>query len=119
MDMKKKVEKAFEFAASQVKQLITISSAILVLTITFTEKIITVCSVNDFQRTLIITGWILYLLAIIFGVFALGALSGSLQKIANDKLDVYAKNIRGPMLIQFLSFILAIITTMILGSSSI
>ena len=68
--------KAFDFASDLAKQLITLSTGILALTITFTKEF-----VKDFEvvrpRLLLVT-WVSYLLAILMGIATLMSLTGSL-----------------------------------------
>jgi len=78
--------KAFDFASDLAKQLITLSTGILALTITFTKEF-----VKDFStarpRLLLVT-WLLYLFAILMGIATLMSLTGSLTISANSPAEL-------------------------------
>lgn len=72
-----KTQKSFDFAADTTKQLITLSTAILALTITFVKDL--VGPVAGWPRAALGIAWILYVLSIMFGLVALMSLTGELQ----------------------------------------
>ena len=67
---------AFEFAADLAKQLITLSTGILVLTITFTKELLK--RISSRKLWFLKLAWIGYFLTIVFGIFSLMALTGKL-----------------------------------------
>src|SRR5947209_6582475 len=96
--------KAFDFAQETTKQLLTLATGVLALTITFLKDI-TKNAPHSAQKWLHIA-WILYLASAVFGVFTLSMLSGNLAK--RDEPDIYAWNIRGPSIAQYVTFLVAI-----------
>lgn len=116
--------KSFDFAASTSKQLITLSTAIVAFTITFGKELFGGIN-NSCAFTALIVAWVLFVISIIFGIWTLMALTGSLNsvtKIVKEKDDdkevekevevsIYDSNIKYPELLQVLFFILAISAT--------
>jgi hypothetical protein len=82
--MKENQKKAFDFAADTTKQLITISTAIITLTVTFSKDILG-SSINS-PKTLLICTWAVFILSIICGVLTLMTLTGTLQPLNNEKV---------------------------------
>lgn len=105
------MESVFEMAAGSVKEVLTYSTAILVLTVTFAgEKL--VGSVQRIPRSLTLS-WILYLICITAGMWTLHALTGELAR--GSPPDVYAANIRIPSFINLLAFVAGIVCTVVAG----
>jgi len=110
MAMNPKIEKSFDFAADLVKQLITLSTAVIAITITFAKDIIGVASSGN--NFLLVSAWVSFFLTILFGVWALMALTGTLEPLSN-KSEINPPSIRGlnctlPITFQILSFLIAI-----------
>jgi hypothetical protein len=80
--MEEHQKKAFDFAADLTKQLITLSTAIITLTVTFSKDIIG--SVDYSIRYLILLSWIGFMISILFGVLTLMALTGNLDPISRQ-----------------------------------
>jgi hypothetical protein len=96
---------AFEFASELSKQLITLSTGILALTITFTKDIV---GVAGKPIRLLLFSWVLYLVSIFFGIWSLMALTGSLAplEIIDPKLEPAIDfNVRLPSSLQVITFI--------------
>src|SRR5215468_10416340 len=74
MDFDIKDRKAFDFAADATKQILTLSTGILALTITFAKDIL---GAPGHWSRLLGWSWILYLISILCGVWTLLALTGS------------------------------------------
>ncbi len=119
--------KAFDFAADTTKQLISISTGIIALMVTFSKDIVG-NSINS--KGLLTWTWGIFILSIIFGVFTLMALTGTLQPIKKPKkgeeekeeeieLDINNGNIRILSFLQVLTFVGAIILTGIFGYQSL
>jgi len=136
--MKENQKKAFDFAADTTKQLITISTAIITLTVTFSKDILG--SSNNSPKTLLICTWAVFILSIICGVLTLMTLTGTLQpmnkqivKTEGEKADepqiaeedecsdinINNGNIRFFSISQSLLFISAIIMTGFFGYYSL
>lgn len=112
--------KSFDFAESTSKQLITLSTAIVAFTITFGKELFGGVN-NKTALIVLIVSWLLFILCIVFGVWTLMALTGSLDKttrtIQEDKEDkeievsIYDRNITVPEFLQVLFFVLALAAT--------
>lgn len=87
--MKENQKKSFDFAADIVKQLITLSTAIITLSVTFSKDIIGVN--NDFPVTLLAISWGLFIFSLFCGILTLMALTGTLQPQKNDNDSDKAK----------------------------
>lgn len=126
--MKDRLEKAFDFASDSTKQLITLSTGILTLTITFSKDILG--GVSGDPINLLVAAWVVYLISIIFGLVTLLSLTGSLERgeghnVGNGQPaesggtgadpgdqsfpSIYASNIRIPATVQILLFLVATI----------
>ena len=81
-----RVDKAFEFAKDSTKQLITLSTGIVALTITFAKDILG--GVPAGPRRLLFAAWVVYLISIICGRWTLLALTGSLEPKKNGDTPV-------------------------------
>jgi hypothetical protein len=77
--MEENQKKAFDFAAETTKQLITISTAIITLTVAFSRDILG--GAENSPKTLLVSTWTIFILSIICGVLTLMALTGTLQPI--------------------------------------
>jgi len=77
--MDERVKKAFDFASDSTKQLITLSTAILALTITFNKDVLH--NVSAGTRIILTCAWFVYLLSICLGISTLLALTGTLDPI--------------------------------------
>jgi hypothetical protein len=113
-------ELAFKSASDLAQQLITLSTSILALTITFTKDILK----NPSQKSIasIKIAWLVYLLSIIFGIWTLMAVTGTLAPInhqdCNPKLQIMG-NIRFPAALQIISFIIGTALIIWYGFSSL
>ena len=113
--MNEQQKKAFDFAQDTSKQLITLATAILSLTITFAKDF--VGSVHGCPRLLAILSWALFLVSIGFGLLTLMALTGSLERADSESTtpSIRAKNVTAPAIAQVLSFFLALLLTVWFG----
>lgn len=132
--MKTNEQKAFDFAADTTKQLITLSTAIIALTITFSKDIIGASNITNSSS--IFWAWGFFIASVIFGIWTLMALTGTLQpmdkkiknkektKTESEKTEEELTNINGfnikfPAILQILTFIAALIFTANFGMNSI
>ncbi|HXK39880.1 MAG TPA: hypothetical protein VJ837_03530 [Candidatus Paceibacterota bacterium] len=112
--MEKPAPKSFDFAADLVKQLITLSTGVIALTITFAKDIVgSVGSSNgaDSESILWLTlAWIGFSLSIVFGIWALMALTGTLEPKGSDTAapSIQGWNCRVPIGLQIFMFLSAI-----------
>lgn len=102
-----RAKKAFDFAADTTKQLITISTAVITLTVTFSKNLYT----GSIPVSLWLS-WAFYFISITAGIFTLLTLTGALgsSKTSNNKLTIYTAIIRVPSLIQLTTFILGLLS---------
>lgn len=121
--MNEREKKAFDFAADLTKQLITLSTGIVTITLLFSKDL-------TGPRTLAVWAWTFYLLSTICGLWALMALTGTLApltsskkthvggklsssaKSADDALEL-GKNVRYPSALQIFTFGLATLLTLV------
>ena len=103
MDEQEKL--SFKFAFNATKQLMTLATGIIALTITFSKEYLKTDG-SDF-KFLAIIGWLLFLLSIAFGQWTLHALTGSLA-LKEEKTSINNWNVRFPSMLQVFTFIIAL-----------
>jgi hypothetical protein len=105
--MKELKLKSFDFAADLTKQLITLATILIGISITFFEKFD-----NNLNKWVIVCSWIFLLLSIILGLLTSMALTGTLGQIDNEdslkSVNIYNKNIRLLSSTQIIVFVLGI-----------
>jgi len=113
--MDEQIRLAFTFASDLSKQLITLSTGILALTVTFTKDVVQRIPAKGAWA--LATAWIFYFISIICGIWSLMALTGTLAPMekAIGSLTL-AENIRIPSAFQIITFLLATILIIIYGS---
>src|SRR5579863_2614129 len=112
--MNEREKKAFDFAADLTKQLITLSTGIVTITLLLSKDFVG-------PRSLAIAAWTFYLLSTICGLWALMALTGTLAPVKkyagrpagteNEKFEI-GSNVRVPSTSQILTFGLATLLTL-------
>jgi hypothetical protein len=111
-------KKAFEATLDLIKQLITLSTAVLALSGTFLKDYAGMLQgkQKDAQPVLhhpflLFTTWALLLLSILCGLLAHGTIIGNMDKATADGegLTVYASNTRRLVLLQWLFFVSGVI----------
>jgi hypothetical protein len=110
-ELSKTEEKAFDFAQDLVKQIITLSSAIIALSITFLTDFVSGDAPSG-SRTLMAVSWIFFILAVLFGIATLMAITGSL---AAERKSITDSNVRNPALVHVGSFLVGLILIVIAG----
>jgi hypothetical protein len=113
MDMDDQRKKAFDFAQETSKQLITLATAIIGLTVTFGKDF--AGGVNGFARFLAIASWVLFLISILFGLITLMAMTGSLEPKVEAAPSIRGSNVTVPAAIQVLLFFLALVAAVWFG----
>lgn len=113
------IQKAFDFAADLVKQLITLSTGIIALTVTFSKDIF--ADNCAFYTDWLISAWVAYLISIICGLWALMALTGTLDppKRQGAIKSIQGANCRLPTLLQIIAFFVGTALTIIYASKSL
>ena len=146
--MEENEKKAFDFAADTTKQLITISTAIIALMVTFSKDILGETNVSS--KTWLMCTWVVFIISILSGVITLMALTGTLQPLSLpsatpsatpnttsnvssapavtspsipnptsvNHININNKNIRTFSIVQAVAFCIAIIMTGIFGYKS-
>jgi hypothetical protein len=102
--MDERLKKAFELATEVHKQLITLATAIVAITVSFSKDIF---AGQQGATDLLQWGWVLYLLSIMAGVWALLAITGTLARAAeaNQAPVLYKSNIQFPAILQITLFL--------------
>jgi hypothetical protein len=106
--------KAFDFAQETAKQVLTLATAVLALTITFIKEIENGKRLGHALVTME-AGWILFLISIVFGVMTLMTLSGNLERPQSDSPSIYGGNITAMAGAQMIAFFLALGCTIAFG----
>jgi len=108
-------QKAFDFAQETSKQLISLSTGIIALTITFGKDFVK--GVHGFPRALAIVAWVLLLASIGFGLLTLMALTGSLEPKPGDSApaSIRESNVTGPAIVQVVLFFLGLVVAVLFG----
>lgn len=113
--MKEYKIKSFEFATDLTKQLITLATLLVGISITFFEKFAIISG-----KWVLIASWILLFFSIISGVFALMAITGTLNKITDSNSEkqysIYEKNIRILSITQIFAFLIGVLLIIIYSS---
>ncbi len=114
-------KKAFDFASDTTKQLITLSTALIAVSITFKGNF-----GEGGNETLLLLCWISFFLSVIFGIGTLMALTGTLEKSTEEKegeekieLSIYGTNVKKPTILQIVFFLLGLIFLGTFGGQSI
>jgi ABC-type uncharacterized transport system permease subunit len=109
--------KAFDFAADTTKQLITLPTAILALTITFLKDV--AGEISGWAEAILAIAWGCYVLSVVAGVLTLMAPTGNLERPQAGATSIYAGNIKTFALAQIGLFFLAIALTVTFGVISL
>ena len=107
-DLSASAEKSFSFAQETVKQMITLSTAIFALTLTFRKDVVP----QGADTTLLEIAWAAYLVSVLFGLCTLMNLAGNIG-LANPTIN--APGIRMFAVFQSLTFLGALVLTMLFG----
>lgn len=110
--METNVEKSFDFASDLSKQLITLSSGIIALTVTFAKDIFTGASACT--QNWLVAAWITFFISILGGIWHLMALTGTLDPLNKEKkieISIQGWNCRIPSIIQILLFLGGLVLT--------
>jgi hypothetical protein len=110
------ITKAFDFAADLCKQLITLATGIIALTITFFKDVAPTGSEN--ARSWLFWSWAIFLISVVAGILHLMALTGILDQTGAKKPEPITIRCGSATLfsrIQIVSFGLALILTTVFG----
>jgi uncharacterized membrane protein (DUF485 family) len=113
------VKKAFDFAADLAKQLITLSTGIITITIAFSKDFLPSTVTADTKRWAM-CAWYAFLVSIVCGVWSLMALTGTLEPKAgtNNNLSIRGANVTLPASLQILSFLVGLLLTIVFATAA-
>ncbi len=104
-------EKAFDFAQDVTKQLITLATGIIALTVTFIHDL--AASASTTAVHFVEAAWLVYLLSIAFGIVTLLQLTGNLER--GRPPSIYGKGITTASILQIVCFVGATSCVVIFG----
>ena len=117
-EMDKRIEKAFDFAQEATKQLITLATGVIALTITFLTDVIKTAPAGS--ASFLQAAWVLYLVSIVFGILTLLMLTGNLERPGEGRSpSIYRGSIVACSIGQVLSFSLAVAFTLVFGFKAV
>jgi len=104
MDMSDRKKLAFDYARDSTKQLMTLATGIIALTITFSKNFI-ICVPQEIKWH-VTWCWILLLVSVFFGQICLMTLTGILgsNKNPSPPINIYNTTVKTTSLIQVLTF---------------
>jgi hypothetical protein len=109
-------KKAFDFASDVAKQLITLSTGIIAVSVTFSKDIVKNTANSKYAIILMAVGSFIYLLSILAGLWHLYALTGELETIQNDhEPTTRGSNATIPAITQIITFLAATLVIIIFG----
>jgi hypothetical protein len=124
-DLHERASAAYGYVQELTKQLITLSTAVFALTLTFADKIALAGHGNE---NLLQIAWVLYLVSVAFGLLTMMALTGQIAEpeVRSDGSDgpevidvVTTAAIRLPSLVQVLTFSAALVLTTVYGFQAV
>ncbi|HEX7286538.1 MAG TPA: hypothetical protein VF532_10165 [Candidatus Angelobacter sp.] len=118
--MEERIKKAFDFAADLTKQLITLATGMIALTISFQKEILG-GHLDGGAKSMMKAAWALYIFSLFCGIWMLMALTGSLEPKSTQ--ENYVPSIRGanavlPSVLQILAFLTALVLTALAAAAS-
>lgn len=118
--MDEKTKTAFDFARDTTKQLLTLSTGIIALTITFSKHFVQPMPEEADAKKFLVYAWCVYLSSILFGIWTMMALTGTLEaKDPSVHVSIRGKNVIIPSILQIATFSIGTILTVIFGIKSI
>jgi len=105
MAMDEQRKAAFDYASDTTKQLITLATAIVGVSITFATDIV---SNTTAHREILIIAWSVYVASIVLGVWSLLSMTGELEpKSGSATPSIRRANVVLPAILQILAFLIA------------
>lgn len=111
MAIDERLAKAFDFSQDSAKQLITLSTGVLALTITFYKDFAP--QAGHGSKTLMTFGWLAFLLSILCGVVHLFALTGALAPKTGGELKLHWPIADFSLGGQQILFVIALVLTVV------
>jgi hypothetical protein len=122
MTMDERIKLGFDFAREIATQLIALSVGFLALTITFTKELVKTTPTAGSRRWLQ-GSWGLHVASVVFGVWSLLALTGTLIPSSSDTRPLGALtlgiNVRLPAMLQIGSFVIGTLVMVIYAAISL
>src|ERR1700679_3538279 len=115
--MDERLKKAFDFSADLTKQLITLATGIITITITFSHDFVK--DQNAAPKGFAYTAWYCFLASIFFGIMTLSALTGNLDSKNKSEPTIFAMNILIFSIPQFLTFFVGLAFTIYFASKTL
>ena len=103
-----RITASFDFAQESTKQMITLATGIIALTITFQKDFLSSGSIPAEAKFYAPLSWLFFLLSVIFGLWTLLALAGSLDPRNQGQPSIYGMNIIIPSILEILCFIIGL-----------
>jgi hypothetical protein len=105
----------FASANDLAKQLITLATGILALSITFIKDVL---KNNGLVTWPLKTAWFIYLLSVVCGLWSMMAITGSIFAMAPNSTQsvTYGTNIAVPAFLQILAFLIATVFLIVYGA---
>jgi hypothetical protein len=106
--------KAFDFALSTTKQVVSLSTGILALTVTFFKDIVS--EAGDAAVYALVLSWVLFLVSLIAGVVTMMSLAGYLEQTEDkEQLSIYEGPIRIYSGVQITAFLFGMLSAVAFG----
>jgi hypothetical protein len=112
-------KKAFDFAQETTKQLISLATGVIALTITFSKDL--AGGLSPGTKGYLAAAWFAYLFSVLCGVWTLMAMTGTLEPTGKSALppSIRGSNVTIPSMLQIFSFALGVICTVVFGLKSL
>jgi hypothetical protein len=108
------IKKSFDFASDVTKQLITLSTGTIALTITFLKEFAQ--STSPLLRQCLSASWLLFLLSVFCGLWTMMALTGSLApRDTGGPATIRGRNVTVPSILQIVFFLAGLVLTIVFG----
>ncbi len=117
--MEERQKKAIELAGDTTKQILTLSTGIVFLTISFKKDFVADNANSGFALRLLIFAWFLYLCSILSGIFVLLFITGEVGRQDNEVPSIYNPKIRYSHFIQLTTFFIATFLIIIFGTITV
>ena len=106
-------QKAFDFAQGSVKQFITLATGMIALSITVAQDFVS--TVPTTARLMALWSWSAFLLSVLCGLWALLALTGTLEADPAVPVSIRGKNVTIPTALQIALFVAGLALTVGFG----
>jgi len=124
--MDEQIKQAFDFARDTTKQLITLSTGIIALTVTFSKDVFH--NPSGLPLKLLVGSWFSFLISVCLGVWTLLALTGTLEPMPKSPAQngagpnppsIRGSNVTIPSLLQIIAFLAGLALTVWFGVVSV